>query len=562
MKVWFEEYYKQITSGKIIACKKIIQQLEILHKIYIEGINNPKSKWYYDEEAGNDPIFFIEHFCRHSKGKWAGKLITLELWQKAFISALYGFIDRETGLRKYKEGLMVVARKNGKTTLAAGLGLYGFLGDGEGGPQVYCAANKLDQAKLLYNEARNMVNQSSVLTKMVKRTRTTLESRPDLNLFASFGPLASDSTTSDGLNPSLAIYDEIHAAKTDELYSVIKQGMSARNQPLIIQITTNGFVREGLFDNQYAFAENMLNETTSNSATDSLLAFIYEQDSKEEIENEDMWIKSNPNLGVSKTKQYLREQIDAAKSKPSEWTTVYTKDFNVPQNSKDGWLDLVFLKYHDTYTDEEIKNNYVIGGADLSEVLDLTCATILLEKKDNPGILYVKQQYFMPQEKLAEKNIQDKVPYHAWVEQGWITATPGNRVDNDYITEWFFNQYKQLGLIPYWIGYDRWAATDWIKSMNKRGFNRMESVIQGPKTFSPAMKLTKSMLESGKINYNNNPVLRWCLTNVVKKLDEGGNEGPDKKHSNGRIDGAVSLLDAMVIYNTNRLDYRKLQRIE
>lgn len=551
---YVREYYDKISSGEIIACKKIKLQFQQL----VDILNDDNSKWYFNETAANRPVEFIETFCKHSKGVWIGKPVKLELWEKAIIHSIYGFLDKETNLRKCQEALIVVARKNGKTTFIAALALYEFLASGEGGAQVYCTANKLDQAKLLYNEAKNMISQSKALSAMVKRTRTTLQTKDALGLFSEFSPLGGDSTTQDGLNPSLAVYDEIHAAKTDDLYSVIKQGQSARQEPLMIQITTNGFVREGLFDNQYEHAKNVLNGIIQ---VDNFLAFIYEQDDEQEIYVEKMWIKSNPNLGVSKSYQYLRNMLIEMKSKPTERTTVLTKDFNIPQKAAEGWLDLSFLKYDRKYTMEELSNCYAIGGVDLSHTLDLTCASLVIKKKENPDIIYVLQKYFMPADRLQQKMELDKVPYQTWVEQGWIQLTPGNQVDYSFITQWFKDMMTQYKILPFKIGYDRWSSTYWVTEMEHNGFKKLESVIQGPKTFSPAMDYLSALFDADKINYNMNPVLRWCLTNVVVKKDEGGNQAPDKKRSVSRIDGAVCLLDAIVVLLNNMKDYNNLQKI-
>lgn len=551
------EYYNQIKDGKIIACRKIHQVMEMLKDILDKELDKD-SKWYFNEDEANRPIEFIEMFCKHSKGKWAGKPVILELWQKAIIQATYGILDKKTNLRRFQEVLIVIARKNGKTTLAAALALYEFIASGEGGAQVFCTANKLDQAKLLYNEAKNMVNQSSVISKLVKRTRTTLETKEATQLYNTLSPLASDSNTLDGLNPSMAIQDEIHAAKTDELYSVIKQGMSARDEPLLFQITTNGFVREGLFDNQYNYACDVLNGIIQ---AEIFLPFIYEQDTKDEIEKEETWIKSNPNLGISKSYKYIRDMIISAKSKPSEWTTLYTKDFNLPQKTSEGWLSLDFLNFKETYEVKSLEGNYAIGGVDLSNTMDLTSACLIIESPDEKGKLKVISHFFMPQERLQDKVTLDKVPYDLWADKGWITLTKGNIVDLSDVTNWFKKMYEQYNIIPYWIGYDRWCSSYWVDDMKKQGFTKLQSVIQGPKTFSPAMDLTEALLEANQINYNSNPVLRWCLTNVIVKKDEGGNKGPDKKHSTGRIDGAVALLDAMVIYLNNKQEYQNLQGI-
>ena len=553
---YINEYYDKIKSGEIIVCNKINQVMEMLNDV-LQSQHLAPYKYYFDEDTGSRPIEFIEMFCKHSKGKWAGTNVKLELWQKCIIQALYGILNKQTGLRRFKEFLIVIARKNGKTTLAAALSLYEFIASGEGGAQVFCTANKLDQAKLLYTEAKNMVAQSPLISRLVKRTRTTLQTKEATQMFNELAPLASDSDTLDGLNPSFTIQDEIHAAKTNELYSVIKQGMSAREEPLLGQITTNGFTREGLFDTQYEFATDVLNGTIQ---ADDFLPFIYEQDSEDEIDDETKWIKSNPNLGVSKSYDYIRKAINDAKLKPSEMTTLYTKDFNLPTKSLEGWLRTNFLKFKQTYEIQELRGHYGIGGADLSNTLDLTAAGILVEKsKDN---FYVVMHFFMPEEMVKEKTKLDKVPYDLWVKQGWITATKGNIVNLSDVTDWFKMIYNEYKIIPYWVGYDRWNSSYWIEDMEKNGFKKLVSVIQGPKTFSPAMDLTEALLESGKINYNNNPVLRWCLTNVIVRKDEGGNKGPDKKKSTGRIDGAVALLDSMVVYLNNKQSYRNLQKIK
>ena len=265
---YIREYQDEINKGNIIVCNKVQQQLDILNEV-LDKEKDKSYRWYFNEDEADRPIEFIETFCKHSKGKWAGKPLLLSLWQKAIIQAIYGILDKETNLRRFQEVLIVVARKNGKTTFASGLALYEFIASGEGGAQVFCAANKLDQAKLLYGEAKNMVNQSPLISKLVKRTRTTLQTKEATGMFNEFSPLSADSTTLDGLNPSMAIYDEIHAAKTDELYSVIQQGTSAREEPLLIQITTNGLVREGLFDNQYYYATDILNGTNTGAAAQS-----------------------------------------------------------------------------------------------------------------------------------------------------------------------------------------------------------------------------------------------------------------------------------------------------
>lgn len=556
---YIEQYCKEIYEGNIKVSHKVERQMQKLVDL-LEKCKNKNYIWKFNAQLGELPIIFIETFCRHSKGKHCGKPFVLELWEKAIIQATFGFVHRKSGYRKYNELLIIVARKNGKTTLAAALALYMFLADGEGGAQVYCCASKRDQAKLLFNEAVNMVNQNPALQKLVKKTREKLATKDTTKLFASFEPLASDSNTLDGLNVHLGILDEIHSYKDRNIYDVIKQGTSSREQPLIIMITTSGSVREGIYDEQYDYANKVLTDVITDEA---FLAFVYEQDNIDEINIPELWQKSNPNLGITKNIDYITKQVEQGKAKKGYMPTVLTKDFNVPTASSESWLDLKYLKYQDTYNIEDLADNYCVGGVDLSHTTDLTCATIMLIKKDNPTIKYVIQKYWMPYDKFEEKKAIDKVPYDLWVNQGWIDLCEGNIVKFSDCTQWFVQMLKELKLYPTWIGYDSWSSGYWIQDMQKNGFTNkcLETVIQGPKSFHYPMDLLKTDLESGKINYNNNPVLRWCLSNVIIKKDAGGNQAPDKAKSKNRIDGAVSLLDAYVVLNNHYEDYCSYQNI-
>ena len=556
---YIEQYWEKISNGTIKACRKLRRQMEKLIEL-LEKCKNKDYEYKFNEKLGTLPIIFIEKICKHSKGKHCGQPFLLELWEKAIIQATFGFVHRKTGFRKFNELLVVIARKNGKTTLAAALALYMFLGDGEGGAQIYCCATKKDQAKLLFKEAVNMINQSPALQKLVKKTRQTLETREATKLFASFEPLATDSNTLDGLNVHLGILDEIHAYKNREIYDVIKQGTSAREQPLIIMITTSGSVREGIYDEQYDYATKVINGLIKDEV---YLAFIYEQDNIDEINDPSMFEKSNPNLGVTKNVDYILKQIQQGKEKKGYMATVLTKDFNIPTSSAESWLDLKYLKFQDTYNIDELRDNYCVGGVDLSHTTDLTCATILLIKKDNPEIKYVIQKYWMPYEKFEEKKATDKVPYDLWVSEHWIDLCEGNIVKFSDCTQWFVYMLNELKLYPTWIGYDNWSSGYWIQDMEKNGFGdkTLETVIQGPKSFHYPMDVLKTDLESGKINYNNNPVLRWCLSNVVVKKDAGGNQGPDKAKAKNRIDGAVSLLDAYAVLINHYEDYCNYQGI-
>jgi phage terminase large subunit-like protein len=542
------EYYNKIESGEIIACNKIKMQFKKL----ADDINNPRDPWVFDEELGLAPIEFIEQFCRHSKGKWAGKKIKLELFQKAELQAKYGFIHKDTGFRKYRECLKIVARKNGKSTEKSAESLFMLIGDGEPGSEVYCVATKKDQAKIVFNEVKNMMIQSPVLDKHLRKRKSDIFFD---DMFATIKPLASDSNSMDGLNTHYCVMDELHAWKNRNLYDVMKQSTPARDQPLIDMITTAGFVREGIYDNMYNYAANVLE---GNFEDEHFLAFIYELDDPEkEWTDPDMWIKANPGLGTIKPFEYMKSNVERAKNDPMYKSTLMTKDLNVRNTIAGSWLSFTQLNNEETFDLSEFKGHYAVAGTDLSSTTDLTCSTILLRRKDDEN-LYVHQMYWIPEDILQKKVDEDKVPYDVWVEQGWIRTCPGNRIQQSYVTDWHRELLREHKIYVYWHGYDDWNASYWVEEMKKEGFN-MEVVRQGAKTFSGPMKNLAADLQADRIIYNNNPVLKWCLSNTSVSVDKNENIRPDKSHNRKmRIDGTVSLIDAYVEYERNKQDYMNL----
>lgn len=533
-------YYNLIKSGKIAVSKKVKKQYEKI----INDLNNP-GKYHFDIEKATRPITFIEKFCKHSKGQWAGKPVLLDLWQKAIIQTVFGFVD-DKGIRRYREVFIVVARKNGKSTLLSAIGLYMLFADGEGGAQVCCVASKKDQAKIVFDEAKNMVSQSALLRKHIRKRKSDLY--VDLT-FSTFEPLASDSNTLDGLNMHCGILDEIHAWKDRNIYDVSKQSMGTRQQPLLFEISTAGFVRENIFDSQYDLATEILDGTKED---ERFVSFIYELDDRKEWTVQKYWIKANPGLGTIKSFEYLKEQVERAKNDKNYLPTLLTKDFNIRETGVGSWLTFETIDNKETYDFESIKNSYGIGGVDLSSVGDLTCSSLLIRKN---GKMYLAQMYFIPEEK-AEKHIQeDKVPYHIWKEKGYIRYCSGNMVNFSDVTAWFNEMRDKYSIYSLWIGYDPWGAASWVEEMKQNGYI-MEEVIQGAKTMSTPMKMLASDLESKLINYNNDPITKWCLTNTQIETDKNDNIRPVKgKNSKQRIDGAVSLIDAYVVYQRHFDDY-------
>lgn len=541
---WILKYWEEIENGNIIVSQKVRK----IYKRLVNEIDNTKGGWVYDEEKANRPIEFIERFCKQSKGEWIGKPVQLQLFQKAYISALFGFVHKETGLRRFKETMFLVARKNGKSTMLSGIALYMLVADGEGGAEVYSVATKKDQARIVFTEAVNMIKQSPDLSKHLKKRKSDIYFPLT---FSKFEPLASDSNSLDGLNSHCVIIDELHAIKDRNLYEVMKQSMSARRQPLLVMITTAGTVRECIYDDMYDYACKVVDGIIED---DRFLPVLYELDSRDEWTDWRMWQKANPGLGTIKKLEDLVEKVERAKANQKDLPGLLTKDFNIRETMSGSWLTFEEINNTETFDIEKLKGSYAVGGVDLSSTTDLTCATLLIMKPDSDK-KYCIQQYFLPEEGLEQRVIEDKIPYDKWRDRGLLTVTPGNKIDYHMVTEWFLKMLNEYDIHPLWIGYDPWNSRYWVQEMEEHGFVLVE-VRQGYKTLSQPMKELEADLRAKKINYGNNPVLKWNLTNVRVKVDENGNIRPIKGNNNrARIDGAVSLLIAYTVLFNNLQDY-------
>ena len=542
---FIEAYWNDIECGKAMVSNKV-------RKVYarlIDDIRQPTGKWIYDNRLATRPVDFIETLCKHSKGEWMGKPIELELFQKAFISALFGFVD-ENGVRRFKETFFLVARKNGKSTLLSGIMLYMLIADGEGGAQVVSAATKREQSGIVFNECLNMVSQSPDLKAHLKKRKT------DLYFPLTFGTmtaLASDSNTLDGLNLHLAVIDELHAIKDRNLYEVLKQGMSARRQPLMVMITTAGTVRENIYDDMYDYASKVVEGQIQD---ERFLPVLYELDDRNEWTDFRMWEKANPGLGRIKKLEDVVEKVERAKSNPKDLPGILTKDFNIRDTVAGTWLTYDDINNEATFDITDVHDCYAVGGVDLSSTTDLACATLFVMKAD--GTKYALQQYFLPEELIEKRTKEDKIPYDKWAQRGLLTLSQGNKINFNDVTQWFMKMYNDYGIRPLWIGYDPWNSTYWVQEMKDNGF-QMEVVRQGSQTLSQPMKELAADLQAKNINYNNNPVLKWCLTNTSVKADDNDNIRPVKgAHQRQRIDGAVSLLIAYTVLFNKMSDYKSL----
>lgn len=552
---YIEEYYEWIKANPKKVCKKV----KLVYEKLVDDIKNPKTvsffnkltdeeethTYIFDEKKALRPIHFIERYCKQSKAKWAGKNIKLELWQKAFIEAAFGFIDKDTGFRKYNKVALYVARKNGKSTLVSGLSNYMLTKDHEGGAEIYALANTRDQAKIVWKESARMIKKSPALNKRIRCLVSEICYDATDSIFK---PLASDSDNLDGLNAHFVAADEVHAWKDANLIDVTYDSMSARTQPMFLEVSTMGTVRQGAFDREYDyFSKLILNQLPVLDET--TLAIIYELDDSKEWQDPESWIKANPGLGTIKDASKLRNKVNKAINDPNLVSNLLCKDFNVRQTDTQSWLTFDDLNNEKEYDD--FRDCYCVGGCDLSSTTDLTCATLLGFKNNE---LMVKQMYFIPANSIQKKIDDDEIPYDKWIERDLVRTSGDSKIDYHDVTNWFVEQVEKFDLRPLWIGYDKWSASYWCEDMKNVGFDMVE-VRQGAQTMSVPMKQMKADLMDKKINYNNNPVLKWCLSNTTIKQDENDNIRPVKKQSRQRIDGTVSLIDAYVVYTQKQQEY-------
>ena len=562
---YIEEYYQYLLDNPDKACNKVLT----VYKKLVNDIKKPKQvsffnkiteenethTYIYNEKRAVLPIEFIERFCRHSKGKWAGQPVVLELWQKAFISALFGFVDKDTGIRKYKKGALFVARKNGKSTIDSGLGDFMLTKDGEGGAEVYSIATKKDQAKVVWEEAKRMVKKSPALN---KRIRCLVGGMYYDATESFFKALASDSNSLDGLNAHFVIADEVHAWKDKNLLDVMYDSMSAREQPMLLETSTMGTIRESVFDSEYEYFTDIIDgyEGKSQTVDETVLPVIYELDNPNEWQDERKWYKANPGLGTIKNIKDLRDKVNRAKNNPSELVNLLCKDFNIRQNEQDKWITFDIANNEETYNIEDLFDNYAVGGVDLSSTTDLTCATLLIVKG---GKKYVIQQYFIASDRLEFKIKDDKIPYDKWEQRGLVTVCEGAKVDYSKVTEWFLKMKEEYEIVPILVGYDPWNSNYWVDEMITNKFKMLE-VRQGAKTMSNPMKQLEADLIEKNVNYNNNPILKWCLCNTAVKVDDNENIRPVKgQKQRARIDGTVSLIIAYCVLFEKMNDYLALQ---
>lgn len=534
----FEQYFTSIYDGSIVACDKMKRVSEMLLNNYASP-----SEFHFDYEIAKRHTDFIEKFCKRPSGR-LGEPLKLELFQKARLQAIFGFVD-DNNLRQYNEVLTIEGRKNGKTTETAAVEIDMLINDHEGAPQIYNVATMRDQAMLGFNAAHKMVKQSPHLSKHIRKRASDLYCALNMGYIK---PLASNANSLDGLDTHCGVIDELAAIKNRDIYDLVKQSMGAQAQGLLFCITTNGFVRGGIFDAQYEYASDLLNGRLAEE-NKRFLPFIYELDSLDEWDKEDMWIKANPAIGTVKSFDYLRQMVAKAKDDPSFKPTVLVKDFNMKQTAETSWL-----RFEDLNNEEKIPNvtDYCIAGFDAADTTDLNACVALMKKPNDPKI-YVKSMFWIPQSVIDEQNAagdrkeRDNVPYSLWIEQGYMRTCEGNKCNKEIFLDWLRELKEEHDLYTYKIGYDPWHIDDSLLSKFQMEFgkNTLVPVRQGVITLSDPMKSLAAEFKAHNVVYDNNPILKWNLINTEIKTDVNGNiqpvKGLDKRK---RIDGLVALLCA------------------
>lgn len=545
---YVKEYYGLIKKNKIFVPNEIREE----YKRMVSEMSDESLAFCFNEETGMRVITFIETFCRHYEGELAGHQVQLELWQKAFIQNVFSWIEKSTGYRRFREYLLEVPRKHGKSFLSGCIATYMLVADNEPGAQVYTLATKLDQAKIVYEVTRAIIEQSPDLNALVKSTREGLRFGLTRSIMKA---LASESKTMDGLNVHFACMDELHQIKDRNLYDVIRQGMKARRQPLLGIITTSGFLREGIYDTQHEYASKVALGIIKDNR---LFPVIYKLDNVDEWTDEKMWYKANPALGTIKSYQQLKDDVEKAKNDPSSLPTLLCKDFNMPQTDASSWLPYESCINETVIDLAYLEKSYAIGGCDLSSTTDLTAATLLI-KKPNDDNFYVLQKYFLPLSRVNEVEglSRREAPYKLWAEQGWLHVCDGATVDYHAVTQWFMDMVNEHDIRPLYGGFDAALSGYWQEEMTQYGFE-FEKIRQGAFTWTYPMKRLGGLFQEHKIISNNNPMLRWSILNTgIKTFNKDGINSitPVKLSSTKRIDGLVSLLNAFTCYCNHETDF-------
>ena len=547
------EYQARIETGEIIAGRELITELNRLKEDIVADA------YIYNTEDALLRMDFMEKCVRLTKSPYYNKPMVLMLWQKAFIEAIYSFKMSDTTLRRFKKVILLIARKNTKSETCSALGITEFF-LGNPGADIVCSSNDDNQASIIYDTIdtmRLLMDPEELDTH--RNQRFIINKATNTKIFK----LSDRTKNKEGRNIDVAFLDESHEMKNNVIAKSVEQSQSLKDEPLFINLTTEGFIVDGYLDDELKKARKVLNGEKDGISAERLLPWLYTQDSEQEVwQNRNSWMKSNPTLGIVKKWSYLDEQVDGAKSSKADRIFVLAKDFNIKQNTAQAWLNLEDYDYKATFDIEEVRGSYGIGAVDLSETTDLTCAKVLIMK---PGdtTKYILTMYFIPESKLEESDdINAGARYKEWAEAGLITITEGNDIELSKVADWFYNLYTQYDIRMWRCGYDQRFSKDWINRMEYYGWTKQAGDIvlipQNAQTLSNAMKLLEADFIHRNVNYNDNEVDKWCLRNASIKVNDLGQCMCVKSEGNKRIDGAVTDIILYEMYRRNRTEFKEM----
>ncbi|MCX0363654.1 terminase large subunit [Clostridium perfringens] len=564
------EYYNKIQQGEIIVGRELMLQLKTLKKEIADPIYQKVNKIKIEFEDSEKRINFIQNECKHFEAPHAGKPFILEIWQKAFVEAIFAIKiwDDELGkyVRKYQDVLFLVGRKNGKTPFISAICLSEWF-CGEMGKKILCASNDYEQADLMFQAINSMREESKTLEKVTRKNIKGIffgnpKQKKKKGKFSyqnkgNIRKLSAKSGAKEGRNIGVGAVDEVFEMKDDTTVMPIRQALSTQDEPLYFELTTEGFIQGGYLDDRLIDARKVLNGELERPRW---LIWLCTQDSEQEVwQDESSWVKSNPGLGKIKKWSFLRNMIEEAKTSNSKRAFVLAKDFNIKQNGACAWLQAKDIENDLTFEIEELEGCIALGATDLSETTDLTNARVMVLKNTaKPGIhmKYMYTMYFIPESKLGQVSREDREKYKKWAKDGWLTICAGNEVDYSDVVAWYVSLYRKYNIRVFKAGYDRWNAKSFVSEMEDYGFD-LEKIPQDVNNLSNPMKKLEADLKENLVNYNQNPIDKWCLENVSIKIDELGRIMPVKVQDIKlrHIDGAVTMIICYAVLDRFKRDY-------
>jgi phage terminase large subunit-like protein len=554
-------YKAEIDEGRILVGRELYTELQNL----VEDLKS-NDDYYYDTAAADLRMDFMQGCIRLTKSPYYGQPMRLMLWQKAFIETLYSFKmskdlkDRGKVIDRFKKAILLIARKNTKSETCSALGNAEFI-VGNDGSDIVCSSNDDAQASIVYDAMETMralYDPEDLDTK--KNQRFILNKSTNTKIFK----LSDRTRNKEGRNIDWAILDEAHEMKSNVIAKSIEQSQSLKDNPKFIIITTEGFVVDGYLDAELRAARAIINGEDDSISAARVLPWLYTQDSEQEIfQNRRSWEKSNPTIGKIKKWDYLEEQVDLAKKSKADRIFVLSKDFNIKQSGVESWLNVEDYSYGSVYDLEKLRGSWCLGHVDLAETTDLCCCKALVMLPDDP-VKYIISMYFIPQSKLDPENDDHNAgaDYKEWARQGWITVCEGNDIDLTLCADWFFDLLKKHGIKLYKCGYDQRFARDWLNRMDEYGWSKqsgdVEMVLQNAQTLNNAVLLVEADLKARLINFNDNPVDKWCFSNSCLKVNDLRQALVIKNENSKKIDGSVALVSLYEMYRRYRSDLKKL----